>query len=327
MCGIAGRILRAPGPVGRDLVALMDAQVHRGADSTGFALYGPPRERGYIVRAVGMDRAALGRDLDDFLGLLRDHGSDFVEDPTFDSADTPHVSVRMVVDEIGDLARWSRDADGIAERFEVQSVGRSLEVVKDVGTSSDVAGKHAVRDFVGTHGLGHARLATESSVSPTASHPFWARPFPDVAIVHNGQITDYYLWRNRLERRGYRFMTENDSELIAVWISDRMRHGMTKPAALGQSIREIDGVFTYLIADERSIGFAKDRWAIKPLVAMGDAPEIAVATEEQAVRRIYREEGDVTNFDGPALTRTWLAAEAAATEASAADASTVEAAA
>ena len=64
-------------------------------------------------------------------------------------------------------------------------------------------------------------------------------------------------------------MTENDSELIAVWISDRMHHGTPKPEALGQSIHEIDGVFTYLIADEGSIGFAKDRWAIKPLVAMG----------------------------------------------------------
>ena len=166
-----------------------------------------------------------------------------------------------------------------------------------------------------------------SPPSPRSRRPRVTRsgrgPFPDVAIVYNGQITDYYLWRNRLERRGYRFMLENDSELIAVWISDRMRRGMTKPAALGQSIREIDGVFTYLIADERSIGFAKDRWAIKPLVAMGDAPELAVATEEQAVRRIYREEGDVTNFDGPALTRTWLAAAAA----SPSDASAVEVAA
>ena len=305
MCGIAGRILHAPGPVGRDLVELMDAQVHRGADSTGFALYGPRREVGFIVRAVGMDRATLGRDLDDFLAILRAHGSDFLDDPTFDSGDTRHVSVRLEVGEIANLDRWSREADEIADRIEVQSVGRSLEVVKDVGTAAQVAEKHAVRDFVGTHGLGHARLATESSVKPTASHPFWARPFPDVAIVHNGQITDYYLWRNRLERRGYRFMTENDSELIAVWISDRMHQGKTKPVALEQSIREIDGVFTYLIADERSIGFAKDRWAIKPLVVMGEAPEVAVATEEQAVRRIYRVEGDVINYDGPAMTRTW----------------------
>ena len=305
MCGIAGRILREPGPVGRDLVELMDAQMHRGADSTGFALYGPPRERGYVVRAVGMDRSELARALDDFLRVLRNHGSDFLEDPTWDDAHSRHVSVRMVIDDVADLAHWSRDADRMADRIEVQSVGRSLEVVKDVGGAVEVADKHGVRDFIGTHGLGHARLATESSVSPTASHPFWARPFPDVAIVHNGQITDYFLWRGRLERRGYHFMTENDSELIAVWISDRMHHGTVKSEALGESIREIDGVFTYLIADEGSIGFAKDRWAIKPLVAMGSGMELAVATEEQAVRRIYREEGEVTNYDGPGMTRTW----------------------
>lgn len=305
MCGIAGRILGTPGPVGRDLVELMEAQVHRGADSTGFALYGPPRSQGYVVRAVSMDRGQLDRHLDDFRQTLRDHGSEFLEEPTWDSATTRHVSVRMVVDDIPDLPRWVTDADAMADRFEVQSVGRSLEVVKDLGTAADVADKHDVRSFVGTHGLGHARLATESSVSPTASHPFWARPFPDVAIVHNGQITDYYLWRDRLTRRGYRFLTQNDSELIAVWISDRMHHGTSKDEALQQSIGEIDGVFTFLIADERSIGFAKDRWAIKPLVAMGELPELAVATEEQAVRRIYQEEGDVINYDGPGVTQTW----------------------
>ena len=144
-------------------------------------------------------------------------------------------------------------------------------------------------------GQGHARLATESSVVPTASHPFWVRPFPDVAIVHNGQITNHYLLRDRLRRKGYRFMTENDSELIAVWISDRMSKGADKLTALDQSISEIDGVFTYLVADMDSIGFAKDKWAIKPLVSMGGRPGIAVATEEQAVRRIYLEEGDVNN--------------------------------
>ena len=49
MCGIAGRILARPGRVGEDLVNLMDAQSHRGADSTGFAIYGTPRTDGYIA--------------------------------------------------------------------------------------------------------------------------------------------------------------------------------------------------------------------------------------------------------------------------------------
>ena len=48
MCGIAGRILAEPGQVGADLVNLMHAQRHRGADSTGFALYGKPLELSLI---------------------------------------------------------------------------------------------------------------------------------------------------------------------------------------------------------------------------------------------------------------------------------------
>lgn len=312
MCGIAGRILRTAGTVGFDLVELMDAQEHRGADSTGFALYGAPRERGYVVRAVAGDRRRLDSDLETIRETLREHGSDFLADPSWDDAASLHVSARMLVDELADLPRWLADADTLADRIEIQSVGRALEIVKDTGAASEVADKHGVREFIGTHGLGHARLATESSVVPTASHPFWARPFPDTAIVHNGQITDYYLWRGRLQRRGYRFMTENDSELIAVWISDRICAGDSKDLALRRSIDAIDGVFTYLIADRNGIGFAKDRFAAKPLVAMGPLPEIAVATEEQAVRRIYREEGDVVNYDGPSLTQTWPIAEAAA---------------
>jgi glutamate synthase domain-containing protein 1 len=306
MCGIAGRILRSPGKVGQDLVDLMDAQEHRGADSTGFAVYGPLRDSGFVLRLMGFDKASLGRDIDDFRAILRAHGADFVEEPAVRTDDAAHYSVRVVIGEPKDLARWIIDADRIANRIEVQSCGRSLEIIKDVGSSRRVADKHGVREMIGTHGLGHARLATESSVLPNASHPFWARPFPDVAIVHNGQITDYYTWRARLERRGYRFLTENDSELIAVWVSDQMRQGLTLQQALTKSISAIDGVFTYMIADVDGIGFAKDRFAMKPLVTIQERGEFIGATEEQAVRRVAPDESAVViNYDGPSIIGLW----------------------
>lgn len=306
MCGIAGRILNAPGQVGRDLVELMDAQEHRGADSTGFAIYGVPRESGYVVRAMGFDRGALGKDLEDFRAILRDHGGDFIDEPTWDDSRDKHYSVRMTVTDPRDLAEWTRSADEICERLEMQSVGRSLEIIKDTGGAYAVADKHGVRDMIGSHGLGHARLATESDVRPNASHPFWARPFADVAIVHNGQITDYYTWRDKLERRGYRFLTYNDSELIAVWVSDRMKQGLDLETALTRSIAEIDGVFTFMIGMPGRIGWAKDRFAMKPLVVVNESGEIAAATEEQAVRRIHDEDGvSVINYDGPSLHGIW----------------------
>ncbi len=305
MCGIAGRILSMPGRVGNDLVELMDAQMHRGADSTGFAIYSAPRDDGYILRGMGFDKPSLDADMDEFRTILKTHGADFIEDPTFVTNDDPHYCLRAVISEPRDLTRWIEDTDRLASRFEVQSCGRSLEIIKDVGGSLEVAEKHGVRDLVGSHGLGHARLATESSVLPNASHPFWARPFADVAIVHNGQITDYFTWRERLVRQGYRFLTENDSELIAVWVSDQMRHGLSMDEALRKSITSIDGVFTYMIATENGIGFAKDRFALKPLVVVRENGELAAATEEQAVRRINADECDVINYDGPSLTEIW----------------------
>ena len=307
MCGIAGRILPTPGPIGADLVALMDAQSHRGADSTGFAIYGVPRDDGFVVRIMGFERSSLHRDLEDFLNLAKDHGSAFLEEPSWTDSSESHYSVRVVIKEPQNLDEWIRDADTLSSRLEVQSVGRSLEIIKDTGDANAVAEKHHIEKMVGTHGLGHARLATESSVLPNASHPFWARPFPDVAIVHNGQITDYFTWRERLERRGYRFMTENDSELIAVWVSDQMTQGLTQSQALNKSIDSLDGVFTYLISDATNMGFAKDKYAMKPLVTFERESELAAATEEQAVRRVCPEEVDVINYDGPSLMNTWSA--------------------
>lgn len=305
MCGIAGRILAAPGKVGYDLVALMEAQEHRGADSTGFAIYTLPRETGFVLRGMGFDKTKIDADFADFSNMLRDHGSDFLSEPQITSSLEKHYCFRMEISDPKDLIAWTQDADTLSDRIEVQSCGRSLEIIKDTGSAAEVADKHGVRDLIGTHGLGHARLATESSVLPNASHPFWARPFSDVAIVHNGQITDYFTRRDKLQRDGYRFLTENDSELIAVWVSDQIKNGLTMEQALKKSISSIDGVFTFMIANLDGIGFAKDRFALKPLVVIEKNGEMTAATEEQAVRCIHVDECEVINHDGPSLTGIW----------------------
>ena len=305
MCGIAGRILTKPGTVGADLVELMSAQEHRGADSTGFAIFGLPRVSGYVLRGMGFEKSRQDIDLNEFEATLKENGSGFLSDPKTVTDENRHYCFRMEISDPADLQAWMNDADELADRIEVQSCGRSLEIIKDIGGAEVVADKHGVRDMVGTHGLGHARLATESSVLPNASHPFWARPFSDVAIVHNGQITDYFTWRDRLSRMGYRFLTENDSELIAVWVSDQMKAGLTLEQALKKSITSIDGVFTYMIATPGGIGVAKDRFAMKPLVVVNQDGDLAAATEEQAVRRVMTEECDVINYDGPSLTGIW----------------------
>ena len=306
MCGIAGRISTRIGPVGHDIVELAACMRHRGPDSTGFAIYGVPRESGLVVRAFLGDRRHLDSALDALRLVTKEAGSDFSADPTWDDTTQPHVLVRAEINDVQDLAAWTLAAEEQAG-LQILSAGRSLEIVKDVGDAREVDAKHNISAMRGTHALSHMRLATESLVSPIASHPFWARPFPDVCIAHNGQLTNYYKWRRRLEHDGYHFSSENDSELIAVWNSVQMAGGHSLEESLRASISELDGVFTYLLGTADSIGMAKDRWAMKPLIGVRADDGIALATEEQALRSLYREEIAMINYDGPSLTEVWNA--------------------
>ena len=97
----------------------------------------------------------------------------------------------------GDL-KLIADAVERVPHTEVLSLGRSLEIVKDLGDADTVSEEYGLGDFVGTHAIGHARMATESDVDIANAHPYWAYPFPDVAVVHNGQLTNFHDWRRRL---------------------------------------------------------------------------------------------------------------------------------
>lgn len=304
MCGIAGRIRYDGGVVGADIVHLAWSMRHRGPDSTGFGIYGPRRKSGYVVRGYLDDRARLDATLQQIVTHLKGCGSALTSDPTWDESGQRHVLFRMEIAELHDLSTWVDRVESIPG-VELLSVGRSLEVIKDVGDAHEVDAKHGVSKMKGTHALVNDRMATESLVSPTASHPFWARPFPDVCIVHNGQLTNYYKWRRQLEHEGYRFGSDNDSELIAVWDSVQMSKGLSLRESLKHSQSELDGVFTYLLGTVDGISMAKDRWAIKPLAVVDEDDGVAIATEEQALRSLYRAEVTVTNYDAPLMTEVW----------------------
>ena len=179
----------------------------------------------------------------------------------------------------------------------VVSIGESLDIVKDVGGAHDVDDAYHVAGYSGTHGIGHVRLATESDVTPDASHPFWATGFADVAIVHNGQITNYWKMRRRLEKRGMEFNTDNDSELIAVYLADKLDAGRRRSQeALETSIADLDGTFSFLVSTKDEIGYAKDNLAAKPMVMYEDDELVAIASEEVSLNRLFP--GQVARHDG-----------------------------
>jgi glutamate synthase domain-containing protein 1 len=311
MCGIAGIIYREGShPIGHDMTAMLQSMKHRGPDSTGYALYRPPAE-GYVMR-VKLADANTPRDFDFQRHLRHDRGQ--VERRieslgariTELTDDTEYaLKVKFDLNGGGDLKQITDYVEDISSNTEVLSLGRSLEIVKDLGDAQSVAREYGLDAFVGTHAIGHVRMATESDVDISGAHPYWAYPFSDVAVVHNGQLTNYHYWRRRLERSGHRFQSECDSEIIAVYLAERMAEGATLEDAMRQSMDELDGVFTYICVTADALGMAKDELAAKPLVLYEADDIVALASEEIAIRQVVDREIETYDpFEGEVMVWT-----------------------
>jgi hypothetical protein len=295
MCGIAGIIYRDGGGehrVGADMTAMLQAMKHRGPDSTGYALYRPASQN-YVVHVKLAEAnghadfeldARLRRQRSEVEARMRSMGAQ-VEDVR----STSDHAMTVTFDFDGDLKELADYVEDV-RHTEVLSLGHTLEIIKDLGDAETVASDYELGDFIGTHAIGHARMATESDVDIANAHPYWAYPFPDVAVVHNGQLTNYHMWRRRLERAGHRFQSDCDSEIIAVYLAERMAQGDSLEGAMRRSLEELDGAFTYICVTEDALGVAKDELGAKPLVLYESDDIVALASEEIAIRRVIDRE-------------------------------------
>jgi glutamate synthase domain-containing protein 1 len=280
MCGIIGYLDKRGGhehAVGQVMLSMLQALSCRGPDSAGVALFGSPRP-GWVVQLKLPEHP----DADEATGAAL-HALDAV------ATDVQHQRLGAYLR----LEMWSSAAPSELEELllrrlpdaEVVSFGHQLEIVKQVGSPAQLEETYGIAHRDGSHGIGHTRLSTESRVDLSHSQPFWAHGVPDLATVHNGHITNYHKLRRQYEQRGYRFYTENDSEVIGVYLRDRLAAGLSLQDALRSSLDDFDGSFSYLAASGDCLAYVKDRFGFKPLVVAETDDFVAIATEEVALRR------------------------------------------
>ena len=306
MCGIAGLIHRGKtSNVGGELQSMLQALKHRGPDSTGYALYANNDGQNFILRFkvgenVGEGSTSVNEDESVYNERKKIVDKKLLElDAKIIKEEklTPY-SYRYEIKFDKDLMEFSKAIESI-QGVEILSIGKSLELIKDLGDATAVSERYGLNKMHGTHGIGHARMATESGVDIKSAHPFWGYPFADVSVVHNGQLTNYWNNRRVLENKGMRFMSECDSELIAVFLAEKMRNGATLEEGMKESLTGLDGVFTYFVATKDSLGMAKDTMAAKPLVLYESDELVAMGSEEIAIRSILPQEIDTYDpFDG-----------------------------
>jgi methylamine---glutamate N-methyltransferase subunit A len=286
MCGLAGIVLRAPGDLGSMLVAMGASIAHRGADSTGFALYQIPPEDRLTVSLHAGNRQAPGSEPAIEAALAAAGATDVELEESVTRKDELFARYRFAAG--ADIGGVAASLDGIPG-VSVHGIGRGLTVIKDLGSATQVDTVHRVSGRRGVHGTVHCRLATESRVDVDFSHPFWARPFDGITIVHHGHITNYERLRRTLSQRGYEFRTENDSETLAIYLADRLLQGDDVESALHASVRDCDGTFTYLLATADGVGAARDRWGACPLVVAETEDLIVFGSEERVLLTVVPE--------------------------------------
>jgi len=298
MCGIVGLFMKTERfqPVLGELTASMLHEMRdRGPDSAGFAIYDQGRAdtTRITVMAEGQrpDWSRIGADLEAALGAgvsvrpIRDHA-------VLETAGDGGRARQWFIDNFPDL--------------DVLSYGSQIEIYKAVGDPDLVAINYDLRSRSGTHALAHTRMATESAVTTNGSHPFATGA--DTCLVHNGSLSNYNWLRNRLERQGEIFQTENDSEVAAGYLAWRLREGDNLKEALERALVALDGFFTFAIGIKDGFAILRDPIACKPAIVAETDDWVAMSSEYRAITHLPDAEHASLWEPAPGVIYTWTRA-------------------
>jgi amidophosphoribosyltransferase len=304
MCGIVGLYLKDSAlnaRLGELFEPMLIEMTQRGPDSSGFAVYRNPAPEGEIKAVLQHPDLAF-----DWAWLAAKLMDRFKVDVDFKRVHS-HCLVVLAAKEV----ELRAEIAALVPEVNVVSVGRYIEIYKEVGLPEEVAAFFDLKAMGGTHAIGHTRMATESAVTTAGSHPFSTGS--DLCLVHNGSLSNHNRLRRNLERYGSVFRTENDTEVAANYFDWKLQQGLSLEDALYAGIEDLDGFYTFCIG--RSDGFAvlRDPIACKPAVMAETEQWVAMASEYRALAHLPGVESARLWEPEPATVYVWEGHKAAGT--------------
>lgn len=272
MCGIAALFAKSSvteNHLGSLFAQMLECLSGRGPDSAGFAIYRDPVAGGN-TKVVAQHPSANF----DWKGLFSSLGAVSIEP----------VGSHCVTVIPGKPEILRAQLESLAADVTVMSMGRSMEIFKEKGLPCEVMKMFGLEKAVGSHAIGHTRMATESAVTTAGSHPFSTGS--DLCLVHNGSLSNHNRLRRNLQREGIIFRTENDSEVAAGYLSWRLQAGDSLEAALQAALKDLDGFFTFAIGTTDGFAVLRDPVACKPAVLAETDDYVAMASEYRALSHL-----------------------------------------
>lgn len=292
MCGIVGLYAKSDlirNSLGKYVGAMLEQMGERGPDSAGVAFYSETDAASKVtVQHDNADQieivaSAVADSFSD--ARLRRRGTHLV----IESATTPT-----------DMENWVRAS---FPDLRVMSAGERIEIYKEKGHPSDFVSNYALHEISGSHALAHTRMATESAITTSHSHPFSTGL--DLCLVHNGSLSNHDRLRVKLANAGIRFETDNDSEVAAGYLTWRLSKGDSLREALAAAIRDLDGFYTFAIGTRDGFAVLRDPVACKPAVLAETDDWVAMSSEFRAIARLPGAENARVWEPAPAKIYTW----------------------
>jgi len=277
MCGIVGLYLKSPNlqaSLGEMFAPMLMEMTNRGPDSAGFAVYRDAVGKGSVKLTLAHDEETF-----DWEALAKSVKTGIGAD----------VSLKRIGNHAVMVANAEEDAvrdylDSNYPDVNIVGAGQIVEIFKDTGLPADVVRRFDLTHAAGTHAIGHTRMATESAVTTAGSHPFSTGD--DLCLVHNGSLSNHNRLRELLEREGFSFRTENDTEVAAAYFTWRLRLGESLDEALTSAIRDLDGFYTFCIGTANGFAVLRDPIACKHAVLAETDDWVAMATEFRAIAHL-----------------------------------------
>lgn len=275
MCGIAGIHLRDESLVpqlGSLMYEMVEGIVVRGPDSAGMAIYGDKERLPEEYSSVSLLNAP-----EDIEKLLRDEFPE-ADVNVEDFAETTFIRAKIKSQELANIIR------DVAPDATVIGSGDDSVVYKGIGNPMDLRDTYRLSEATGWQGVLHTRLATESAVDAEGAHPYSVGN--GLSMVHNGSFANYASVRRDLEDKGIEFDSQNDTEVAARFLADRMDQGDDLDTALKELAISLDGFFTLLVTTEDGFAVARDEFATKPVIVAEHPRYVAMASEFQALAHL-----------------------------------------
>ena len=277
MCGIVGLYLKNPKlepRLGKKFRPMIIEMTNRGPDSAGVAIYRNPVKKAQTKFSLAHDDLNF-----DWKKLNLDLKKALHCEGTVEKIGN-HCIMVTNGKELA-VVKWLKEN---RPTVRVVGSGHTIEIFKEVGLPANVYEKFKLDSAQGTHMIGHTRMATESAVTTAGSHPFATGA--DLCLVHNGSLSNHNRLRENLKKVGMEFQTENDTEVAAAYMTHKLRSGVSLKQAMKDSLKDLDGFFTFLVGTHDGFAVVRDPIACKHAIIAETDDWVAMATEYRAIAHL-----------------------------------------